>query len=99
MTSAYKVPVENHHMKKILDKIITGFFIVTLGLLWYCSTKYYVKPNNYSIVIYDIFGKQVEMDNLRTNFKTHKVTQSYILEYQKRFPHYNFSMAVEMLEI
>ena len=97
--SAYKDPVENHHMKKILDKIVTGFFVVILGALWYCSSKYQVKPNHYSIVIYDVFGKQVEIDEIRTNFKTQKVAQSYISEYQKRFPHYGFSMAIEMPQI
>jgi len=99
VTSAYKDPVENHHMKKILDKIITGFFIVTLGILWYCSVKYYVKPNHYTIIVYDVFGKQVKMDGIRTNFKTTAVAQSYTSEYQKRFSHYYFSMAAEIPEI
>lgn len=31
--SAYKDPVENHHMKKIIDKFVTGFFVVTWGIL------------------------------------------------------------------
>ncbi|MDH3657441.1 MAG: hypothetical protein OEM77_04825 [Nitrosopumilus sp.] len=99
MTSAYKDPVENHHMKKFLDKIITGFFVLTFGILWYCSVKYYVKPNHYTIIVYDVFGKAVKIDGIRTNFKTPAVAQSYISEYQKRFSHYYFSMVAEMPEI
>lgn len=96
MTSAYKDPVENQIMIKILSKMITGFFVVTLGVLWYCSLKYYVKPSHHIIVIYDIFGKQLKIDDIRTRFKTREVAQSYILEYQKHFPHCNFSLSQEI---
>jgi len=86
-------------VKKIIDKIVTYFFVITLGLLWYCSVRYYVKPKECSIIIYDVFGKQVKIKEIRTSFKTIEVTKSYISEYQKRFPHYNFSMAIEAPEI
>ena len=99
VVSAYKDPVENQRMKKILDKIITGFFVGILGILWYCSTKYDVKPNRYNVIIYDVFGNEVKLDEIRTDFSTIKVTQSFITEYQKRFPHYDFTMALEMPEI
>ena len=97
--SAYKDHVKNQHVKKILDKIVTGFFVVTLGILWYCSVKYYTKPNQYTIIIYDVFGEQIKSDTIRTNFKTYQVAQSYISEYQKRMPYYDFSMATEIPEI
>ena len=97
--SAYKDPVENQHMIKILDKFVTGFFVVVLGIAWYCSTKFYVKPGNHSIVVYDVFGKEVKMEGVRVDFKTYNVAQSYISEYKKRFPHYNFAMAIEVPEI
>ena len=99
MTSAYKDPVENQNMQKILDLLVTGFFVVTLGILWYCSSKYHVVPNHYTIIIYDIFGKQSKIDNIRTNFKTREVAQSYISEYQKRFPFHDFSMALESIDV
>ena len=86
-------------MKKISDKLVTGFFVITLGILWYFSTRYHVKPNHYAVIIYDIFGKQIKLDEVRTNFKTHKVARSYISEYQRRFPRYDFSMATEIPEI
>ena len=86
-------------MKKIIDKFVTGFFVVILGTLWYCSSKYQIKPNQYTVLIYDIFGNQIKIDGIRTNFSTCRVANSYILEYQKRFPHYDFSMATEIPEI
>lgn len=93
--SAYKDPVENQHMRKILDKFITGFFVIMLGTLWYC-TKCFVNPIQYKIVIYDILGNQVSIDGVRTDFKTPKVANNFISEYQDRFAQYSFSMASEM---
>ena len=83
-------------MIKILDKFVTGFFIVTLGILWYCSSKYQVNPSQYTVIIYDVFRKQTKIDGIRIRFKTIDVAQSYISEYQKRFEDYSFSMAQEI---
>jgi len=83
-------------MIKIVDNIVTAFFVVVLGILWYCSSKYYVKPSQYIILVYDVFDKQSKIDGLRTKFKTLEVTQSYISEYQKRFVCHSFSIAQEM---
>ena len=82
-------------MNKIPDKIITGFFVGVLGILWY-ATRFRVKPEYHTVVIYDVFGKQTRIDGIRTCFKTHRVAQSYILEYQKRFPHHQFSLMSKM---
>ena len=96
--SAYKDPVENHHMGKIIDKLVTGFFVVTLGTIWYC-TKSFVKPSKYKVIIYDVFGNQVNIDGIRTNFSTSKVANNFISEYQSRFSHYDFSISAEMPEV
>ena len=98
MISAYKDPVETQHMKKILDKFVTGFFVIILGSLWYC-TRGFVKPTQYKIVIYDVLGNQVNVDGIRTSFKTPKVASNFISEYQNRFSQYEFSMASEIPEI
>ena len=87
-------------MGKILDKLGTGFFVVALGILWYCSTRYrQVKQDQYRIAIHDVYGRQVRIDGVRTSFGTHRVATSYISEYRNRFPHYDFSMASEIPEI
>ena len=86
-------------MQKILDKFVTGFFVIAFGVLWYCSTKYEIKPNQYSVIVYDVFGKQVIIDEIRIDFKNYRVARSFISEYQKRFPHYNFSMTADIPEL
>ena len=76
-------------MKKFYDKIVTGFFVVILGTIWYLSTKCHI-VQNYNITVYDMLGKQIIIDGLRINFKNQRVARSYILEYQKRFSQYEF---------
>ena len=73
--------------------------MAVLGILWYCSSKYQITPNQYTIVIYDVYGNQIKIDEIRTSFSTYQVAISYISEYQKRFVNYNFSMATQMPEI
>ena len=58
-----------------------------------------MKAGKHSIVVYDVFGKEVNLEGVRVDFKTHSVAQSYISEYKIRFPHYNFAMAIEVPEI
>jgi len=65
----------------MFDKCITAFFVAVLGILWYCSSKYYVRPNQYTVMIYDIFGNEIKMNGVRINFKMKEVAQSYISEY------------------
>ena len=86
-------------MKKIFEYIITGFFVFTLGILWYLSTKRYVRPNQYNMTIYDILGTECDLEGIRTVFKTKEVAISYAEEYRKRFPQYNFSIEESIPEI
>ena len=82
-------------MEKITDTLVTGFFVILLGALWY-GTKCFVKPTKYKIIIYDVLGNQVDIDGVRISFNTPKVANNYISEYQNRFSHYYFSIASEM---
>jgi hypothetical protein len=97
--SPYKDPVENQHMRKFLDKTITCFFVFVFGVVWFCSTRYYVKPQTYDIVIYDVYGKESIPNGIRTKFRTQEVAFSYIREYQKSFPHLDFSIQSHIPEI
>ena len=83
----------------IADKIITGFFVVIFATMWFFSTRYYERPKQYSIIVYDVFGKQISIDGLRTEFQTLEVATSYIKEYQKTFSQYSFSLESPIPEI
>lgn len=78
-------------MKNLADMIVTGFFVFAFGILWY-FTKYSIKQNQYTIIVYDVFGKEFQLDGIRTDFKTKQVAQNYLREYKDRFSHYDFSI-------
>ena len=86
-------------MIKIVDDFITGFFVVCFGIPWYLSTKYIVRPNQYQIVVYDALGKEFSLEGIRTSFKTKQVAISFVKEYSKRFPHYDFSIGESIPEV
>ena len=88
--SPYKDPAKIQIMVEILNKIITGFFVLIFGSLWFFSVKYYLKPRNFFIVVFDNKGRTVNLGDLRTKFSTPVVAFSYIEEYQKRFPDQKF---------
>ena len=64
----------------------------------YCSKRYYVKQDQYTIIISDVFGKRIKTKEIRTEFKTHAIAHSFVLEYQNRFKEYKFSVTTELPE-
>ncbi|QUC63863.1 hypothetical protein NsoK4_05175 [Nitrosopumilus sp. K4] len=85
-------------MKKILDKAVTGFFVMCFGIIWFFSTKYHVRSNQYNIIAYDTFGKEFNLEGIRTTFKTKQVAISFLREYKKRFPLYDFTIEEQIPE-
>lgn len=83
-------------LNRFFEKLITGFFIFVFGCLWLFSTKYYEKPRNYHLVVYDVFGNINTIDGLKTSFHTKQVADSFVKEYQKSFPQYDFSLLIEL---
>jgi hypothetical protein len=83
-------------LSRFFEKLITGFFIFMFGSLWLFSTKYYEKPKNYNLVIYDVFGTLNTIDGLKTSFQTKQVADSFVKEYQRTFPQYSFSLLSEL---
>ena len=77
----------------VLDKMIVGFFVVIFGAMWFFSTKYYEKPKQHHIVVYDVLGNENNMDGIKTTFRTSEMAISFVKEYQKRLPQYSFSIA------
>ena len=99
IVSPYKDPAKIHFMKKFFDRFVTGFFVLTFGIIWFFSTHYYVKTKPYQIIAYDVYGKKITPEEIRTKFQTSDVAISYIKEYQMSFPHLSFSIESDIPEI
>lgn len=86
-----------------IPQAVTGFFKEIGGVLmlvlvfvfaftWFLRARPHNKPKNYSVIIFDVFGNQIPIDGLRTEFKNHDVAWSFMKQYKKDYPLYNFAM-------
>tara|TARA_Y100001949_G_scaffold5873_1_gene4372 strand:+ start:59 stop:469 length:411 start_codon:yes stop_codon:yes gene_type:complete len=86
--------------------IIWSFFkdaggIVILGLVflfaltWLLKARPHKIPKQYQVIIFDIFGKEAQIDGLRTEFKNHDVAWSFMKFYKKSYPLCDFAMVTK----
>ena len=91
---------------KIIPGIILTFFkmageyiilgsIFAFALIWFLKARPHNRPKQYSVVIFDVFGKKSQIDGIRTEFKTHDVAWSFMKQYKKEYPLYNFALVSE----
>ena len=86
--------------------IIWSFFkdagrIIIIGVVFLFALAWLVKARprkiakQYYVVIFDIFGKESNIDGLRTEFKNHDVAWSFMKFYKKSYPLCNFAMVTK----
>jgi len=86
--------------------IIWSFFkdaggIVILGMVflfaltWLLKARAHKIPKQYQVIVFDIFGKESQIDGLRTEFKTHDVAWSFMKSYKKSYPLHSFAMVTK----
>lgn len=92
-----------HIFGQTIPSVVTSFFkeagfAVILGAVfifafaWFLKAKPSNRPKDYTIVIFDIYGNQVQLDGLRTDFKNHDVAWSFMKQYKESYPMNNFAM-------
>ena len=74
--------------------ILTAVFLFALA--WLLKAKPHNRPKKYSIVIFDVFGNQNKIEGIRTEFKTHDVAWSFMKQYKKAYPLYNFALVLDI---
>jgi len=52
---------------------------------------------NYTIIRYDVFGQEVSVDGLRPEFEINDVALSFMKQYKKSNPLYNFALVLDNL--
>jgi len=86
--------------------IIWSFFrdasgVIILGLVFLFAFAWLIKarphnvPKKYFITSFDVYGKEVHTDGLRTEFKNHDVAWSFMKLYKKSYPLYNFALVTQ----
>jgi len=69
--------------------------VFLFALAWLLKARPHKIPKQYQIIIFDIFGKESQIDGLRTEFKNHDVAWSFMKFYKKSYPFCNFAMVTK----
>ena len=79
------------------DYVILGAVFV-FAFVWLLKARPHNIPKKYTIIVFDVFGKQSKIDGLRTEFKTHDVAWSFMKQYKKSYPLCNFALVSDVSE-
>ncbi len=77
------------------EYVILGAVFI-FALAWLLKAKPHNRPKQYSVVVFDVFGKKSKIDGIRTEFKTHDVAWSFMKLYKKEYPLFNFALVSEL---
>ncbi len=70
--------------------ILASVFLFAIA--WLVKARPHNRPKKYHIVVFDVFGKESEIDGIRTEFKTHDVAWSFMKQYKSTYPLFNFAL-------
>jgi len=81
-------------------KEATGSFIVAavflFAIMWFLKARPQHRPKKYTVISYDVFGKESVIDGLRMDFKNHDVAWSFMKQYKSQYPLYNFALVSDL---
>ncbi len=77
------------------EYVILGSVFI-FALIWLVKARPHNRPKQYSVIIFDVFGKMSQIDGIRTEFKTHDVAWSFMKQYKKNYPLNNFALVGDM---
>ena len=76
------------------ETVILGM-VFLFALTWLVKARQHKIPKQYQVIVYDIFGKESQIDGLRTEFKNHDVAWSFMKFYKKSYPLCNFALVAK----
>jgi len=81
---------------KDVGEIVVLAAVFAFAFTWFLKANHPNRPKNYMVVIFDVFGNESTIDSLRTDFKTHDVAWSFMKQYKKAYPLYNFALVSKL---
>lgn len=83
------------HIKEIGAALII-LAVFAFAVSWIIKAKPHKKPKRYFIKTFDVFGEECKLEGLRSEFRTHDVAWSYMKQYKKSYPLYNFALVSDL---
>ena len=73
------------------ETVILGV-VFLFAFAWLLKARPRLIPKKYQVTVFDIFGKESQIDGLRIEFKNHDVAWSFMKFYKKSYPLHNFAL-------
>jgi hypothetical protein len=70
--------------------------VFAFAISWLLRAKPQKRPGKYLIKVFDVFGQECKIDGIRNEFKTHDVAWSFMKQYKKSYPLYNFALVSDL---
>lgn len=76
--------------------ILASVFLFAVA--WLLKARPHNRPKKYNVVVFDVFGKETQIDGIRTEFNTHDVAWSFMKQYKTAYPLYNFALVSKQVQ-
>jgi len=70
--------------------------VFVFAIAWLIKAKPHRKPQRYLVKVFDVCGVETTIDGMRDEFKTHDVAWSFMKEYKKFYPLFNFALVSDL---
>lgn len=70
--------------------------VFVFAIAWLIKAKPHRKPQRYLVKVFDVCGVETRIDGIRDEFKTHDVAWSFMKEYKKSYPLFNFALVSDL---
>ncbi len=70
--------------------------VFVFAIAWLAKAKPHRRPQRYLIKVFDVCGVETKIDGMRGEFKTHDVAWSFMKEYKKFYPLFNFALVSDL---
>ena len=81
---------------KLAGEYVVLGSVFIFALAWLIKAKPHNRPKQYSVVVFDVYGEKSQIEGVRTEFKTHDVAWSFMKQYKKSYPLYNFALVSDI---
>jgi len=70
--------------------------VFVFAIAWLIKAKPHRKPQRYLVKVFDVCGVETRIDGMRDEFNTHDVAWSFMKEYKKFYPLFNFALVSDL---
>jgi hypothetical protein len=92
----YTIPSFFSVYLKEIGAAIIMMAVFVFAIAWLMKAKPHRRPQRYLVKVFDVCGVETRLDGIRTEFKTHDVAWSFMKEYKKAYPFFNFALVSDL---